>query len=159
MNINRDKRDLVKQAILINHFRYLSVAALLAIGTPIALLTGFLDELAIGLFLAGLVISYNSLGLLYVRKRRHDVDSSRVVAVVLGQILADVIITTWLIHLTKGVVSPYAFFYFFPVVAVAVVLPNFPRFCYFIAAAINISYDVLLFLEFFRICADRFFII
>lgn len=151
MKNNLSKRNLITKGILVNRFRSIAVVALLVIGIPDGLISGVIYELTICLLLAGLVIIYNSLGYIYIKKKGRDIDSNRVVAVIFCQLLADVIITTCLVHFTRGIDSPYSFFYFFPVVSVAVGLSNFPRFGYFIAAAINISYDTLLFLEFFKI--------
>ena len=96
MKNNLSKRNLITKGILVNRFRSIAVVALLVIGIPDGLISGVIYELTICLLLAGLVIIYNSLGYIYIKKKGRDIDSNRVVAVIFCQLLADVIITTCL---------------------------------------------------------------
>ncbi|MBU1013905.1 MAG: PAS domain S-box protein [Bacteroidetes bacterium] len=151
MKGNLNKFFFIEKAILVNRFRFIVIIVLAAIGVPTGLLMGIKYELYVCILLGVIIIFYNSLGYFYVKKKGDAVELNKLVSIILFQILADIIIITGIIHFSGGVFSPYAFFYFFPIVAITLCLSDFPRFCYYSSATVNVSYVAMLFLEYFNV--------
>jgi|GEM_PF-2411021 len=145
MPIDIELRELSKRAILAGYIRYGIVAALVVIGIPQSLLLGAAAELYVALALALSVLAYNTLSLLYLKKGSED---GKVVFAALLPILADAFVLTWLVHLSSGIVSPYVFFYLFPVVTAGMVFQRRHWAVYGTAAAVVIFYDGLLYLQY-----------
>jgi len=145
MPIDIEIRELAKRGILAAYIRYGIVAALVVIGIPESLLIGAAAELRVALALAFSVLAYNTLSLLYLKNIEKD---GKTVLAALLPVLADTFVFTWLIHLSSGIVSPYAFFYLFPVVTAGMVFQRRRWAVYGTAAAINLFYDALLFLQY-----------
>jgi PAS domain S-box-containing protein len=141
----------LKMAKLAIFFRYALVFFLCLLGTPLALLTFARQQLVPALLLAAIVILYNTAGYLYLKFREKELAEKKIASITLITILADVLIFTFLNHLAGGIVSPFVFFYWFSLTITGMALSKYLWTVYLVIGAINLAYDGMLALEYFKI--------
>ncbi|MDD5382457.1 MAG: PAS domain S-box protein [Candidatus Margulisbacteria bacterium] len=145
------KTRIINSARLANLLRFGIVALLVIVGAPSALAIGALVELNQAAILAAIVLVYTILGHLSVSANPKHLSTRPVVAVAFFQILLDTSVFTYLIHITGGITSVFTFFYAIPILMAGIMFAKYAWMAFIVAAAINIFYDSLLYLEYFKI--------
>lgn len=146
-----EKIKTINSAHLANLLRYGIVILLTVVGAPSALAIGAFVELTQAMIMAVIVLTYTTAGFLFTKFYQEKLSAGNIVFVAFLQIFADILIFTYLVHLTGGLASGFTYFYGVPILMAGIMFARYAWMAFFVAAAINIFYDGLLYLEYLKI--------
>jgi hypothetical protein len=129
--------------------RNIAVFVLVTLGTIGALATGAYAILKVAISLALFVVLYNNLGLLFLKKREKNLNIEGLGLFSSSLIFGDILAMTGLVHTTGGILSPFCFMYFFPILLISLTAPEKPRYTRILGLLSILFYESLLLIEFF----------
>ncbi|MFA6430892.1 MAG: hypothetical protein WCV91_00695 [Candidatus Margulisiibacteriota bacterium] len=108
-----------------------------------------------GIFMTLCALFYNSLGFFYFKKNESKLSNDRIITLSFYQLLADVMIITFLVHATGGILSPFVLLY---IVIISIIAPEKTHLSELMALFIIMVYMAFLALDYYGVLSPVIFI-
>lgn len=145
------KKELLEKVRWVIILRNLTVGLVVFLWLVEALATRTFVLTIPGIILPVVVLTYNVLGWLILKRYKEKLTTNQMILLAFGQLLADTFAITFLVHSTGGSLSPFTLMYFFCIIIISIISPESPFLARSLAIFVVILYETILFLEFLGI--------
>jgi hypothetical protein len=149
--IDLEKQETLERVYWVITLRNIAVEVALFLGAVAAFITRAFAPLIAGSILAVIVFIYNVIGWIYLKRKEAALNLNQITLLCFGQILADIIVITILVHVTGGILSPFVLMYLFGIMIMGFIASEKTQFVQSIAIFVILLYEGILALEFYRI--------
>lgn len=146
-----EKKEILEKAYWNINLRNIVLVVAVFLGAAGAISVRAYPPLEAGLSLCVLVLFYNNIILLFLKKKGNFLSVKHVLLFCMGLLFGDILIITFLVHFTGGILSPFILMYLFPVLVAGMTIPEQPRYAQALSVLVILFCESLLVLEHYGI--------